>query len=249
MFLWFYETQTHIFEFDLVFDRVSGKTGLQECLWKCCSFSWEGCEWQNSHLNTSVTQTAVDENKCINSQAYPSAWRKPLTALTAGTREARLCAGWFSLLKGVIHCDLLTLFMHFWPPLYCHRNGTYRHATMPSVPSLHTVEMHLFSCLETTVTVKWASGFLTFPFKHSLEESTRGSLVLWIGRSGLLQQDRQTIQPGISQIILVSVLSSEWSWRTSSPSYQLNEKASDPKTFRIFANIEVSSIPPSLKSL
>lgn len=54
------------------------------------------------------------------------------------------------------------------------QNRTYRHALILPVPSHRIAEMHLFSCLKTTLTVKWASRFITFPFKHSLEESTKG---------------------------------------------------------------------------
>lgn len=103
-----HKSQTHTLEFDLIFDRVSGKTGLQRCLqysicWNYCSFSWKGCEWQRSHLNTPGTQTVVDENKCITTAGHTH-W--PGWDLTAGTWEAGPCAGCFFLLRRVIHNPL-----------------------------------------------------------------------------------------------------------------------------------------------
>lgn len=115
-----------------------------------------------------------------NSQAYPLAWGRPFITLTSGPWEREPCAGWFSLLRRVfpaqkgnsqwssdpIHALLTTSVLP--------QNRTYRHALILPVPSHRIAEMRLFSCLKTTLTVKWASRFVTFPFKHSLEESTKG---------------------------------------------------------------------------
>lgn len=64
------------------------------------------------------------DQKYHNSQTYPLAWRRPLTATADSTWEAGLCAKCFFLLRNLIHDDILTLFTFFWPPVYCLRKGT-----------------------------------------------------------------------------------------------------------------------------
>lgn len=157
--------------------RVSGKTGLQRCLQQSicpswCSFIWQGNKWQHPHWTTPVHRLLWIRTNVSQQPSIPIGFQETYSPVP-GTWEAEPYAGCFFLLRRAVHSDLLTPFMHLWPPLHCLRKGTYRHMLPPSVPSLHIVEMHLFFCLETTITVKWSSGFLTCPSKHSLEESKR----------------------------------------------------------------------------
>lgn len=59
-----------------------------------------------------------------NSQIYPLAWRRPLTVTADNTWGTGPCAECFFLLRKLIHSDILTLLMYFWPPVYCLRKGT-----------------------------------------------------------------------------------------------------------------------------
>lgn len=82
-----------------------------------------------------------------NVAQHPLEQKKLLIALTLGTWGAEPWAEWGFILRRVTHSALLTLLMHFWPPLHYLQKRTYRHTLVSSVCSIHGVKTHLSSCL------------------------------------------------------------------------------------------------------